>query len=133
MRCQTCLKPLLAWCRYRLDVVTSNVRGAGTDGALSLELLGAGHAATGSTMQGSTAASSAGPWCLDRPGAFARGRTDSFVVQGPEVAQPSVLRVELQGACLNPDWHLSHVVCTVLEGEEGAEGAKWYFNAERCE
>jgi hypothetical protein len=81
-------------------------------------------------VQGSTAAS-AGPWCLDRPGAFARGRTDSFVVRGLEVAQPSLLKIELQGASLNPDWHLSHVVCTVLEGEEGAEGHKWYFNAER--
>jgi hypothetical protein len=53
------------------------------------------------------------------------------VVHGLEVVQPSSLRVELQGASLNPDWHLSHVVCTVLEGEERAEGAKWYFNAER--
>ncbi|WIA17082.1 hypothetical protein OEZ85_013981 [Tetradesmus obliquus] len=121
--------------RYRFDVITSNVRGAGTDGALSIELLGSNPAASGSTPQGSTAAgstpASAGPWCLDRPGAFARGRTDSFVVRGLEVVQPSALKVELQGASLNPDWHLSHVMCTVLEGEEGSEGQKWYFNAER--
>jgi hypothetical protein len=53
------------------------------------------------------------------------------VVRGLEVLQPSTLRIELQGASLAPDWHLSHVVCTVLEGEEGVEGAKWYFSAER--
>lgn len=48
-------------CRYCFDVVTSDVRGGGTDAAVSLELCGA-------------AGSSAGPWVLDRPGAFCRGQ-----------------------------------------------------------
>jgi hypothetical protein len=47
--------------RYNFDVVTSDVRGGGTDAAVSLELCGA-------------AGSCAGPWVLDRPGAFGRGQ-----------------------------------------------------------
>lgn len=104
-------------------MVTSNVRGAGTDGALFIELTGTGP--TG-------AAVSAGPWCLDRSGAFARGSTDTFIVEGTEVATPRTLQVTLQGASLNPDWHLNHVACTLLDGQDDAEGTKYYFSGERC-
>lgn len=50
-------------CRYRFDVVTSDVRGAGTEAAVLLELQGPGQAA--------------GPWVLDKPGAFGRGQVQS--------------------------------------------------------
>lgn len=53
-------------CRYRIDVVTSDVRGAGTDAAISLEL--SGHAGT-----------PAGPWVLDRQGAFGRGQVSTVL------------------------------------------------------
>lgn len=112
--------------RYRFDVVTSNVRGAGTDGAVSLELVGqAPNPAT------TAAAARAGPWCLDRSGAFARGQTDTFIVESTEVQNPESLQVTLQGASVNPDWHLSHIVCTVLSGEDDTTGVKYYFSAER--
>jgi hypothetical protein len=48
-------------CRYFFEVVTSDVRGAGTDAAVSLELCG-------------PAGTSSGPWVLDRQVAFGRGQ-----------------------------------------------------------
>eukprot|EP00775_Hariotina_reticulata_P013433 gene13433-13561_t len=123
--------------RYRFDVVTSAVRGAGTDGAVLLELVGFPGAGVGDG--GGAAATEdprvghAGPWCLDRPGAFCRGQTDVFLVEGLDVGSPAQLKVTLQGADPNnpPAWHVSHITCTVLEGEDDSQGDRHYFNAER--
>lgn len=56
----TCAHACCCCCRYRFDVVTSSLRGAGTDGAVRLELVGS--------------STRAGPWLLDRVGALGRGQ-----------------------------------------------------------
>lgn len=106
-------------CRYHFDVVTSDLRGAGTDAAVTLELCGPGPGAC------------AGRWVLDRPGAFGRGQTDSFTVEGAGLSSIASLKVALQVTQKSPSWHLEHVVCTVLEGKEGTPGRKYYFAADR--
>lgn len=111
--------------RYRFDVVTSDLRGAGTDGALVLELLGQPNSSGQSAAR-------AGPWCLDRPGAFARGQTDTFTVEGTQVQNPAILQVTLQAASQNPEWHCSYVACTVSVVDDDTAGVqRYYFIAER--
>eukprot|EP00878_Enallax_costatus_P043429 GHUV01051407.1.p1 GENE.GHUV01051407.1~~GHUV01051407.1.p1 ORF type:complete len:166 (-),score=42.07 GHUV01051407.1:613-1110(-) len=89
-----------------------------------LELLGQANSSRSSAAR-------AGPWCLDRPGAFARGQTDTFTVEGTEVQNPAALHVTLQGASQNPEWHCSYIVCTVLQLDDGMTGTQYYFVAER--
>lgn len=105
--------------RYSFDVVTSDLRGAGTDAAVTLELCGSGSSAC------------AGRWVLDRPDAFGRGQTDSFTVEGAGLSSISSLKVTLQETKQSPGWHLDHIVCTVLEGNEGTPGRRYYFVADR--
>lgn len=96
------------------------MRGAGTDGAISLQLCGPVPGAK------------AGPWVLDKQGAFGRGQTDSFTVEGVSLGSLSSLTVALQAPQQGAGWHLDHIVCTVLEGRESAgPGRKYYFVADR--
>lgn len=67
---------LPAHCRYQFEIVTSDLRGAGTDGTVSLELSG-------------VCDSTAGPWVLDRAGAFGRAQVQGS--NGWARWQPSVL------------------------------------------
>lgn len=77
-------------------MVTSDVRGAGTDAAVSLELCG-------------PAGSPAGPWVLDRQGAFGRGQVSCSGLWAEDGRAFSVMpewcACELVGA--NASWHHS--------------------------
>jgi len=60
-------------------------------------------------------------------------QTDVFLVEGLDVGCPAYLKISLQGADPQapPAWHVSHIICTVLEGEGDVQGDRHYFSAER--
>ena len=111
-----------SWARYRIEVATGAARGAGTEGSLLVELIGNLASSPGTELR----PPSAGPWCLDRAGAFGRGHLDSFDVEGPLIVAPAALRVHLQAVGSNDAgaWLCSHVTVTLLhDGGSSAGGA----------
>lgn len=75
---------------------TSDLRGAGTDANVSVELLGGKDRS--------------GPLRLDTSADnFERGRRDVFSVRAPDVGPPAQLVVRKDAAGLSNDWHLAAV------------------------
>jgi hypothetical protein len=82
--------------QYEVVVYTSDLRGAGTDANVSVELLGAQERS--------------GPLRLDTSADnFERGRRDVFSVRAPDVGPLAQLVVRKDAAGLSNDWHLAAV------------------------
>ncbi|KAG2501257.1 hypothetical protein HYH03_001064 [Edaphochlamys debaryana] len=77
---------------YKIEVVTSDIKGAGTESKVYLE------------MRGSKG--KIGPVHLDNPIAFERGATDTFIVDGPAIGELLSLVVTCDGSGMRPLWHL---------------------------
>jgi hypothetical protein len=87
--------------RYRVDVATSDTRGAGTDAEVTMVLYGSG---------GDT-----GPRRLESSANdFERGKTDTFFFEAPDVGEPQSLRIGHNGASPGSAWHLASVMVTNL-------------------
>ncbi|GIL93966.1 hypothetical protein Vretimale_245 [Volvox reticuliferus] len=80
---------------YKVAVTTSDIKGAGTESKVYLELIGA--------------AGPLGPIHLDNPAAFERGATDTFILDGPDLGELLCLRVTCDGSGMRPLWHLDHI------------------------
>lgn len=98
---------------YDLEIVTSDVAGAGTDGAVSVDLVGEGGARTGATVLPA-----------DASGAFARGAVASFIVEAPDVGELVAAEVGLQGA--GSRWR-----CSELSVAAAASGDRVRFECGR--
>lgn len=84
---------------YQVTVVTSDVRGAGTDADVMLTMVGD--------------KGSAGPFKLDdSKNNFERGQTDTFTVQAREVGALQHIQISCKGGGLGAAWHLAHVTIT---------------------
>ncbi|KAL3141352.1 hypothetical protein ABBQ32_004935 [Trebouxia sp. C0010 RCD-2024] len=86
---------------YTAELFTSDVRGAGTDADVSLELFG--HLG------------SSGPQNLHGKEAFARAAVDVFQFACQGVGEMQMLRISHNNAGRNPDWHLQKVILTDKE------------------
>ncbi|KXZ51726.1 hypothetical protein GPECTOR_11g173 [Gonium pectorale] len=80
---------------YKVQVVTSDIKGAGTESKIYLEMRGS---------QGKL-----GPIHLDNPAAFERGASDTFILDGPDLGQMLCLVVTCDGGGMRPFWHLDHI------------------------
>ncbi|GMH36686.1 hypothetical protein BSKO_04559 [Bryopsis sp. KO-2023] len=96
--------------RYRICIITSDVRGAGTDASVFLKLLGQSGESEDLRMDDS----SGNP--------FERGQTDSFDVDSNNLGDLKSLQIWQDGGGLGSDWKLSMVSVTDL----GANRT-WYF------
>lgn len=95
--------------RYKLAVYTSNLKGAGTDANILVQLVGE-H---GETQEKKVVAS---------PDAFERGKLDVLTVEAPEIGSLVKLKIGHDNSGSNPAWHLDKVDVV----EEGAEKG-WVF------
>jgi hypothetical protein len=94
----------------QIKVHTSDVRGAGTDAAVFVNL----HGASGG---------SSGPQeLLAGPEAFERARLDTFRLQLRHVGELRKLAVGHDGSGSSSAWHLAKVVVTEEGGEVGGAG-----------
>eukprot|EP00955_Chlamydomonas_euryale_P033833 349637-Chlamydomonas_euryale.AAC.1 len=82
--------------RYRLHVCTAEIKGAGTTSNVFVELHGAGG--------------KLGPVQLDAPGAFDRGKSDTFELEGYDLGQLAKMVVVADGQGLRPLWNLDHIL-----------------------
>ncbi|GIL93968.1 hypothetical protein Vretimale_245, partial [Volvox reticuliferus] len=84
--------------QYRVSVTTSNIRGAGTDANVFIQMFG---------DEGET-----GRIKLDNPGKndFERGNTDVFLFEDKNVGNLRKIRIGHDGAGLGAGWHLQRVV-----------------------
>ncbi|KAG2432966.1 hypothetical protein HXX76_008694 [Chlamydomonas incerta] len=80
---------------YKVEVVTSDIKGAGTESKVFLELRGVGG--------------KLGPVHLDNPSAFERGATDTFILDGPDLGELLVAVVTCDGSGMRPLWHLDSI------------------------
>ncbi|KAI8463909.1 MAG: Lipase/lipooxygenase [Monoraphidium minutum] len=103
---------------YTLRVTTSDVRGAGSDAGICVQLVGEGGVcgwqplpATGDT--------------------FGRGQEDVFVLRLPDVGPLRQLRVRSDGAGAAPAWHLDAVAVTAPAAAPGQQESRWWFVARR--
>ncbi|GLC54185.1 hypothetical protein PLESTB_000832700 [Pleodorina starrii] len=104
------LPPVL---HYKVAVATSDIKGAGTESKVYLELIGS--------------SGRLGPLHLDNPAAFERGATDTFMLDGPELGQLLALRVTCDGSGMRPLWHLDHIdVWSDLAAEEDPDKAVYF-------
>lgn len=95
---------------YRLEVVTSKKRGAGTDATIGLQFRDVG----GQTWQ---------PRFTQTRAMFESGKTDSFdVTSDVRMGDMSSVRVWQDGSGMMADWHLDHVLLTHLPS-----GRSWLF------
>lgn len=89
--------PSLPLTEYDVFVTTSNLRGAGTDASVYLEIVGD----DGRTLRKT----------LDSPGhdPFERGNTDSFRILGRNVGKMTAVVVGHDNKGFCPDWHLKQI------------------------
>ncbi|KAF6256823.1 hypothetical protein COO60DRAFT_1640423 [Scenedesmus sp. NREL 46B-D3] len=93
---------------YKVEVQTSDVRGAGTDADVLLTMFGS--------------AGDSGPLKLfTSANDFERGRLDTFFVQAPDVGSISSVQLQCQGGGLTAAWHLSNVTVTNSASGQAAQ------------
>ena len=86
-------------CRYKVDVFTSDIRGAGTDANVSIELFGE--------------ASSSGRRPLETSrNNFERGREDTFFIDTVELGELRRVDIGHDNAGIGGGWHLAQVCVT---------------------
>uniref|UniRef100_A0A383W527 PLAT domain-containing protein n=1 Tax=Tetradesmus obliquus TaxID=3088 RepID=A0A383W527_TETOB len=84
---------------YKVEVQTSDIRGAGTDADVLLTIFGS--------------AGDSGPQKLfTSANDFERGKLDTFFVQAPDVGSISIIQLQCQGGGLTAAWHLGSVTVT---------------------
>ncbi|MEW5311146.1 MAG: hypothetical protein WDW38_002885 [Sanguina aurantia] len=103
--------PLPTTLKYKIEVVTSDCRGAGTEAHVTVELVGSNGRF--------------GPVALDTPSAFERAKVDTFVVEGADVGILSALVVKSDGTGTRAFWHLEGI--TVWRDETHSDPAAGVF------
>eukprot|EP00798_Chlamydomonas_sp_ICE-L_P018432 gene18432-24908_t len=85
--------------KYKVEVKTSDVRGAGTDADISIQVFGK----TGDT----------GSKVLDdSKDNFERNMLDTFFVEGPDIGDIQSCRIVCDGSGLGAGWHLDYIIVT---------------------
>ncbi|KAF5839075.1 Lipase/lipooxygenase [Dunaliella salina] len=100
--------------KYHLEIFTSTLKGAGTDGNVSIKL----HGSEGTL----------GPYQLDAPNAFGRGSKDSFVLDRvPDVGILESIDVTHDGSGTRPKWHLNRIVMSKGDRPPDPDGENAVF------
>ena len=86
--------------KYKIDVTTSDIRGAGTDANVSITLFGSNGLNTGKVKLGHSKSD------------FERGNTDTFFTEFLDLGDIPEVEVEHDNAGVGPGWHLQGVVVT---------------------
>ncbi|PNH12713.1 Lipoxygenase y domain-containing protein 1 [Tetrabaena socialis] len=115
---KSCRKELIAGAAgqslnsYKVEVQTSDVRGAGTDSDVHITVFGA---------KGDTGARALESSAND----FERGKLDSYFFMAPDIGTLQSCQVVCSGTGLGAAWHLAHVTVT---NTVTAESAKFVYN-----
>lgn len=98
---------------WLVKVVTSDIRGAGTDARVFIQVHAAGEKEerAGKGDEGIKEVTSERLWLEDRPEYFERGQVDEFRVTLPQSIGSNVtgLTVGHDNSNPYPEWHLDHV------------------------
>lgn len=89
-------RPIPLLTNYRLDIITTDMRGSGTTSNVFVELVGE--------------MGKIGPLPLDNPDAFEKGQRDIFEIEGPDCGPLTQLILTLDGAGNRPSWNLDHAL-----------------------
>ncbi|KAG2499991.1 hypothetical protein HYH03_002273 [Edaphochlamys debaryana] len=97
---------------YKVEVQTSDVRGAGTDSDVNITVFGE-KGDTGSHALESSAND------------FERGQLDTYFIQAPDIGKILSCQVVCSGSGLGAAWHLAHITVTNVVT---SESAKFLYN-----
>ncbi|KAG2450199.1 hypothetical protein HYH02_000301 [Chlamydomonas schloesseri] len=110
---KSCRKELLAGVAgaslnsYKVEVQTSDVRGAGTDSDVTITVFGS-KGDTGARSLESSANN------------FERGQVDTFFFMGPDIGKIQSCQVVCSGTGMGAAWHLAHITVTNTVTNESA-------------
>ncbi|KAJ9526209.1 hypothetical protein QJQ45_009677 [Haematococcus lacustris] len=104
--------PSSGQCDYKVEVKTSDLRGAGTDSAVQVCVFG---------TKGDTGLRSLD----DSRDNFERNKLDVFFFRAPDIGQPTSVKVVCEGSGLAAAWHLAYIAVT---NATTSTFAKFVFN-----
>lgn len=99
--------------KYKIAVKTGDVRGAGTDANVYVQLTGESGASEEKQLESSG-------------NNFERGKTDQFTIEVLELGELNKLKVRHDGSGFGSGWFLDNIVVTNLKS-----GKEWVFNCGR--